>query len=103
ILIKAGADVNAVNEAGDTALLVAALAAKNPAIIDALVQAGANVNAKDYGGITPLLTAAANNPEPEIINALIKNGADTSNIGELLEAASKNKNPAVKDLIQRLH
>jgi ankyrin repeat protein len=102
-LIKAGANVNTVNENGDTALMVAALVAKNPKIIDVLIQAGADVNARDRGGVSALVSAAANNPNEAVILALIRNGADTKNIGALLEAAAKNPNPKIKETLQKTY
>jgi ankyrin repeat protein len=103
MLIDAGLDVNVANENGDTALMVAALLTKNPKIIEILVKAGADINAKDFEGTTALIQAAANNPEEAVLNALIAQGADTKNIGVLLEAASKNKNPKIMEILQAIH
>jgi serine/threonine-protein phosphatase 6 regulatory ankyrin repeat subunit B len=103
MLVDAGLDVNAANENGDTALTVAALLTKNPKIIELLIKAGADVNAKDFEGATALIQAAANNPEEAVLNALITQGADTKNIGALLDAASKNKNPKILEILQNIH
>lgn len=102
-LIQEGADVNAANNNGDTALMVAALVTQNPKIIDTLVQAGANINAKDFGGVTALLSAAGNNQNEDIVRALLNAGADTTNIGALLEAATKNPNPKIREILQAAH
>jgi len=102
-LIQEGADVNASNENGDTALMVAAMITKNPKIIEVLAKAGADMNAKDLNGVSALMSAAANNPEESIIRALLAAGADTKNITALIEAASKNPNPKIKELFKQAH
>ena len=58
-LIKAGADVHAVDTYKRTPLHYAAItiAREGPQIIDALLSGDASVNAEDYGGGTPLDTA----------------------------------------------
>ena len=48
-LIRAGADVNATNEGGDTPLILASLNGHG-SIVDALLKAGANVHATDQFG-----------------------------------------------------
>jgi ankyrin repeat protein len=53
LLLEHGADVNAANQAGDTALHGAALRG-SPAIIQFLVDRGANLRAKNAKGQTPL-------------------------------------------------
>ena len=52
VLLDAGADVNAVNEADFTALHGAAFRGLNE-VIQILVDRGANINARDYRGRTP--------------------------------------------------
>ena len=77
--IKLGADVNAKDKGGMTALMVAA-ALNNPEVILALVRAGADMNAKNRYGMTALMLAAvrvtAFNGNPEVIHTLLKAGAD---------------------------
>ncbi len=61
LLLKAGADANSANEAGTTALMLAA-SAGNPAALNVLLAHGANVNAKDLAhGQTALIFAASLN------------------------------------------
>src|SRR5207244_12425285 len=52
VLLDAGADINAVNEADFTALHGAAFRGLNE-VIKILVDRGANINARDYRGRTP--------------------------------------------------
>ena len=74
--IKAGADVNARDEDGWTALMVAAWKNSNPEVITALLKAGADVHARTESGRTALIIAAENNTNPGVITALVKAGAD---------------------------
>lgn len=59
LLLDAGADVNAVNEADFTALHGAAYRGLNE-VIQILVEHGANINARDYRGRTPYRLAEGN-------------------------------------------
>lgn len=73
-LIAAGADVNAKNDDGLTALMVAAK--KNSAdVAKLLLAAGADTEAKDDDGMTALMYAAANNAA-DMAKLLIDAGAD---------------------------
>jgi hypothetical protein len=60
-------------------LMWAAIGAKDPAILEALVARGADVNEADviFGG-TPITGAAGKNDEPAIIEALVSLGADVN-------------------------
>ena len=58
-LLTKGADVNAQNQAGGTALMYAATVGHNTTV-QALLEAGADVNAKDNEGGTALMRAARN-------------------------------------------
>ena len=69
ILIEAGADVNAKNKYGTTALMCT----KKPKVIGTLIQAGADVNAQNIYGETALMLC---NDSVEAIKALISAGAD---------------------------
>ena len=59
MLILAGADVNATDETGATAILRAAGRCAATTLVEALIKAKADVNAKAAGGITPLGMANA--------------------------------------------
>ena len=98
--IKAGANVNARDEAGWTPLQRAAFKNPNPKVITILLKAGADVNARDEDGLTPLHLAAVANSNTEVITALLEAGADVNSRAEygstpLHWAAGKNPNPEV--------
>jgi ankyrin repeat protein len=69
-----GAEVNAVNRIGDTALY---LAAENghTYTVKALIDLGAEVNTANLGGWTPLMMTAARG-DLETISLLLEHGAD---------------------------
>lgn len=75
-LISDGADVNAKNEYGNTALIYAACCGHNDCL-SALIVAGADVNAKNDDGNTAL-TLAAGNGHKDCVAALIAAGADVN-------------------------
>jgi ankyrin repeat protein len=77
-LIRAGAEVNAADRAGMTALMYAARFSDKPGVIRALIDAGADVNARDRHGWTPLSHAAAKNYKPEIVMELVDAGSDVN-------------------------
>jgi ankyrin repeat protein len=72
-LIKAGADINAVNRSFWTALHYAALLGRTQ-ITQALLSAGANINAASDTGMTALMKSAGLN-HINNLNLLIKHGA----------------------------
>ena len=76
-LIKAGADVNAKDDNGMTALIWAAADNSNVEVIKTLINAGANINAKSYYGMTALMVAAEEG-NVKAAELLIKHGADIS-------------------------
>ncbi len=102
LLIKYGADVNAVNykhesthedhygdveekenfalddECGYTPLMYAVISGETE-LVKLLIENGADVNVKDFSGFTPVATVAYcldDDPGVEILNILIENGAD---------------------------
>ena len=75
-LLEAGADVNATDTRGATALRLASLYGHTETV-KALVAAGAVVNAKDNSGETALM-AAITYGHTEIVKALLEAGADVN-------------------------
>ena len=82
VLVEAGADVNAVNEADYTALHAATFRGWNE-VVEYLVAHGANINARDYRGRTPFRMAEGTKQSfqfqawPETAELLRRLGADT--------------------------
>ncbi len=74
--LNAGADPNARNETGATALHLAARFNPSAAVVEALIEAGADLHLRDNPGRTPLHLAAWQNPSVAVIRALIEAGAD---------------------------
>ena len=102
--LRDGADPDARDNAGNTALHLAASNTDDPAVFEALVGAGADANARDAFGDTPLHLAARYNPNPAVLAVLIAAGADPDAQGEsdatpLHWAAWNNGVPAVLALV----
>lgn len=76
-LIQLGADVNAKDFTGDTALF-RAVSKKNADIIKLLVDNGVDVNAKNSNGFSALYCALLNEMDFQIIKILIDSGADVN-------------------------
>ena len=95
--IKNGADADARDPDGSTALMTAAEHNNNPEVITALVKNGADVSARDPLGRTALAAAALHNNNPDVITALVKSGADVNARDSLgwtaLMMAVHNNNP----------
>lgn len=75
-LLKAGANPQARNIVGETALEIAAYQGYLPAV-QAILAAGADVNAIDKDGSTPLIGAVVAGHKP-VIEELLKRGADAT-------------------------
>jgi ankyrin repeat protein len=102
-LLKQGADVNAIQGDGVTALHWAAMKG-DPELANMLVTAGGNVRAKTrFGGYTPLHVASELG-SASVITTLLKGGADvnaTTNTGAtpLMLAASNGDTTAISALL----
>jgi uncharacterized protein len=72
-----GADVNARESDGSTALLATLIYKGHGEVVRVLLDRGADVNAEDSIGLTPLMRAAVNG-EPELVQALLDKGADVN-------------------------
>ncbi len=74
-LLKAGADLNARNYLGETALIMAVNTNPETRVVTALLKAGADINARDYQGHS-VLEYAKVAKRTYIINQLKKMGAN---------------------------
>jgi len=77
-LVSRGADINAENDRGETALMWATGAVDNtrkPEVVRALLMNGANVNAVDRNGWTPLMFAVLHD-NADVARILMGRGAD---------------------------
>jgi ankyrin repeat protein len=112
-LLAQGADVNAKDDQGQTALHWVAPARDNPEMVKVLVAKGADVNAKDNAGETALMIAASQS-NPQIIAVLLADGADVdarnnsggtalmagafrANLDEIKILLARGADPKVKD------
>jgi ankyrin repeat protein len=104
-LLAKGANVNARDDKGQTALLWVAPARDNPEMAQLLIDKGADVNAKDNEGETALMIAASQS-NPGILAALIEAGAEVnaqSNSGRtaLMAAAARANLEEIKILLAK--
>ena len=102
--IKHGADINAIDSDGNTALMAAAIT-NSVESIRLLISLGADVNAKGSDGDTALILAAAEN-STAAAKQLIKYGADINaqniwGMTALMSASLRNNIELVKLLIKR--
>ncbi len=74
--IAEGANVNAVNEIGQTPLMVAASTSNDTQLLTSLIRAGANVNATTADGWTALMFAAKDTEALAVPYLLLNAGAD---------------------------
>ena len=103
-MISKSLDINAENDAGNTALMIELQ--KEDArldIVEKLLKRNADVKHRNKSDISPILTAARRVKDPKIISGLIQAGANVNDTTEetpvsnrtpLLIAAESNKNPA---------
>lgn len=73
--INKGADVNALNKHGETALMHSAVKG-NPALTETLIEHGALLDIQSKEGLTALMLAA-DNGNKDVVEILLKNGANT--------------------------
>ncbi|HYM10292.1 MAG TPA: ankyrin repeat domain-containing protein [Bryobacterales bacterium] len=106
LLLEKGADPNARNDGGATALMWAADDAEKTRL---LIERGADVNAKSEDGRTPLLIASGVFGNTAVMKLLLEHGADVSTkapslFGEttpLIEAAYAGDEAAMRMLAER--
>jgi ankyrin repeat protein len=100
-LLAAGADVNAPDKNGITALMAASLEGHRE-IVKLLLARGAEVNAKTKDGETALIYAAIRG-DPEVAGMLLAQGAEvnarTREGKTALMFATRMKNPLVRELL----
>lgn len=107
--INKGADVNARDAGGYTALIYAAMYNEDPDVVKTLIDVGSDLNAKDtYNatgeGATALIHAAWKNKNPYVTKALLDAGADIyeedgDGHSAFMKAAAFNTNPAVVEAL----
>ena len=106
-LLDAGANVDAKNKMGETALMDACMMSANKPdyreIVNMLIAAGADVNAKDMGD-APVLLLVSGVAEPETVKGLLSAGADPNatdpnGVSALMVAAISERSETVKALL----
>ena len=97
-LLDAGADPNASNEAGATALM---WAIDNPDVTRLLLERGANASVRSADGQTPLVLAAARFGAIDVLKLLLEHGASLENQPVLARAASAGDAAQMRLLIDR--
>jgi len=103
-LIKHGADVNAADSYGNTALVLA-VAWCTSEMVQFLVGHGSNVNVTGSKGLTPLIIATRNGKK-EIFHVLLENGADVDAVDgyggtALIYAAVRGDTEMVRTLLAK--
>lgn len=90
------ADIDARNEHGETALMLAIRAggSEMPSTVMALLKAGANPNLKGLAGDTPLMLAVSNEADVSVVTSLVQYGADVN-------AANNYGQTAIKEAVKR--
>lgn len=101
-LVERGADVDARDESGYTALMYAANAGELPSV-ECLLDYGADVNARDAEQSTPLMFAAQHGHD-EVVRRLLAAGADVKARGDhgrtALDFASANGHAATARILE---
>lgn len=102
--IKKGADTNAKDGLGTTALMIAA-AEDQPEILNRLLDSGAKVNERDHMGSTALILAADRDDNVPVVRELLEHGADvdaanTNGMTALMGAAYAGNLNIVKELLR---
>jgi ankyrin repeat protein len=75
LLLRAGADINAINESRNSPLLIATGRGAQLVVVQTLLENGADVAAKDDHELTALHHVARNGPEA-VVKLLLEKGAD---------------------------
>jgi ankyrin repeat protein len=78
VLLAAGADLEARDEDGGTALMYAASFSEDPKVAQVLLDAGADLEARSELGWTPLMVAASFSESSDVVQTLLNAGADAS-------------------------
>ena len=97
------ADLNVIDENGNTLLMVAAEYNTNEQIIQKLIYEGANIHSLNYSGRSALMLAAAHNTNTAVVDMLINagsrlNATDAEGKTALMMAAQTNPNPQVVEV-----
>lgn len=94
-LLRAGADIEARDDTGLTALQLANIAGHNKPMVVLLIKAGANLNTRDFAGMTPLMHAARQKHGLENVKRLMS----FANGGIDLQATDRDGSTALQHAI----
>ena len=104
LALENGADVNAANEEGGTALMMAGFNGHGK-IVELLLDRGARVDSRDVLGRTALMYSASG-PYPDTVRILLEHGADpnisdkSENFTALMFAAAEGQAEVVRALLR---
>ena len=99
MMLRAGADLEALDHEGCTALQLANIASSNRPMVVLLIKAGANLNTRDFTGMTPLMYAARRQhglKNVKLLMSFAKGGLD-------LQATDKGGGTALWHAIQGMN